>query len=247
MRRLLVFLCCSSALCLAQLPNSTPTAPTVLTQAQSAFSGGKSVTTVQMNGSASWHYGSDEQTGTVTLIASANGATSVTLGLSGGTRKESFAAWDQNPTCDWTDTDGKNHTNPTHNCLTPSTWFLPSISLQTTLPSTAVAGYVGQESTDAGVVHHVRQQRSIVNATPAAKLWMQKWSTSELMLSAQTLLPAVLKFSIHPDNDAKLDIPVEIHYSDYRLTSGVQLPFKIQKFINNNLVLEIDVDSATVN
>src|SRR5712675_3352127 len=173
MRSLAVLLCCClSAFAVAQVqsPLTTP----VVTQAQNAFSGDKPVTTVQLNGHASWHYGSDQQTGSATLMANANGATSVTLSLSGGSRKETFAAWDQNPVCDWTRTDGKTHASPTHNCLTPSTWFLPSISLQTTLPPTAMAGYVGQESGDSGVVHHVRQQRAINNATPAAKLWMQK-------------------------------------------------------------------------
>ncbi len=64
----------------------------------------------------------------------------------------------------------------------------------------------------------------------------------DFFLDSTTLLPAAITFNIHPDNNALLDLPVEIRFSDYRVVSpsGVvaglqtgavsspQIPFHIQ-------------------
>src|SRR6266699_1727145 len=42
-------------------------------------------------------------------------------------------------------------------------------------------------------------------------------------------------------------IPVEIHFSDYRSVNGVQVPFHVEKFLNNSLVLDFQAQSAAIN
>jgi len=69
----------------------------------------------------------------------------------------------------------------------------------------------------------------------------------DLFLDSLTLLPAALAFNIHPDNDMGLDIRVEIRFSEYRAVSGVQVPFHIQKYLNNGLALDLQVQIATLN
>lgn len=63
----------------------------------------------------------------------------------------------------------------------------------------------------------------------------------------EPFLPAAITYNIHPDNNALLDIPVEIDFSDYRLVSGVQIPFHIQKCLNNSLLLDFQVQNAAIN
>jgi hypothetical protein len=66
-------------------------------------------------------------------------------------------------------------------------------------------------------------------------------------LDSATLFPAAIKFNAHPDNNALLDIPIELDYSNYQSLSGVQLPLHIQKLFNNNLFLDLQFTSATLN
>ena len=69
----------------------------------------------------------------------------------------------------------------------------------------------------------------------------------EIFLDATTLLPAAIAYNIHPDNNALLDIPVELRFSDFRSTNGTQIPFHIQKFINNSLALDLQFQSVALN
>jgi len=45
---------------------------------------------------------------------------------------------------------------------------------------------------------------------------VQRLSQTDLYLDSTTLLPAAMTFNIHPDDNALLDIPIEIHFSEYR-------------------------------
>ena len=72
-------------------------------------------------------------------------------------------------------------------------------------------------------------------------------STADLGLDPASSLPAVLAYSIRPDNGAPIPIAIEIHYSNYQAVNGVQIPFTIQRYVNGSLQLEISVSSAQVN
>jgi hypothetical protein len=72
-------------------------------------------------------------------------------------------------------------------------------------------------------------------------------SQVDIFLDASTLLPAAIAFSLHPDDNALLDIPLEIRFSDYRPVSGAQVPFRIQKYLNNSLILDLQLQSTAFN
>jgi hypothetical protein len=76
---------------------------------------------------------------------------------------------------------------------------------------------------------------------------IEKLSEFTLLIDKKTGLPAKLQFSAHPEDDANVDIPVEVVYSDYREVDGVIVPFRIEKYMNGNLLLELTVNSAVVN
>jgi len=69
----------------------------------------------------------------------------------------------------------------------------------------------------------------------------------DLYLDPTTSLPVSYVFNSHPDNNAGLDIPTEIRYSDYKNVGGVQIPFHVQKFINNTLTLDLQFQNASLN
>ena len=43
------------------------------------------------------------------------------------------------------------------------------------------------------------------------------------------------------------DIPIEVDFSDYRAAQGTQVPYRVQRLINNSLFFDVTVDSVTVN
>jgi len=61
------------------------------------------------------------------------------------------------------------------------------------------------------------------------------------------MLPVAVDFDIHPDNDAMVDIPIEIRFSAYTAMNGTQIPFRIQRYVNNALALDIQIVTATLN
>jgi hypothetical protein len=212
-----------------------------------AFSSSGFVSSVQMNGSASWHYGSDEQSGSVTLQANANGKSRVELRLNRGTRVETQNAFtDADRTCTWSGFDGVAHSTAAHNCWLSAIWFLPQITMQ---PGAAAPDVVAssQASADGKILrlHHERHPAS-ARGGQTAKLLAQV-SAVDLEVDAATGLAQSLLFNAHPDNDAGTDIPTEIQFSDYRAVQGVTIPFHIQKFVNHALVLDLQISDVTVN
>jgi hypothetical protein len=70
---------------------------------------------------------------------------------------------------------------------------------------------------------------------------------TDFFLDSTTFLPATVDFNIHPDNDMLFDIPVEIQFTNYTVVSGSKIPFHVQKFVNNTLTLDLQIQSATLN
>jgi hypothetical protein len=72
-------------------------------------------------------------------------------------------------------------------------------------------------------------------------------SPLDLVLAPDTHLPLYALFTAHPDNPwAHADIPVKIAYSNYQSISGVMIPFRIQRYLNGSLVLDLTITSASV-
>ena len=136
------------------------------------------------------------------------------------------------------------------NCLQPAVWFLPALSLQPALASSAMnavdlgTGAVGSSSNS---YRHVQSKLSPSNLpTKMAKSLTQR-STTDLGMDPKSLLPAVLTYSVHPDNGANVQIAIEVRYSDYRAINGVMIPFHIERLVNGTLQLDILVSSVQVN
>jgi hypothetical protein len=85
-------------------------ANSAMSQLSAAFSGGKAVQRVQLSGNATWYAGSLEDSGTVTLTASADGSSLMQLILSAsGQRSETQSGSGLNATCQWAGDDGIAH------------------------------------------------------------------------------------------------------------------------------------------
>jgi hypothetical protein len=227
-----------------------PQAIAALTKAFVAMNGSASFLDATLIGKARRIAGSDDETGAATIKVTSAGDSRMDLSLPSGPRGEiQLTATDPlNPAGSWSGRDSSRHAVASHNLYTDSSWFFPAFVVGRMLASQDfVVSHVGQESRNGQSLIHVATSRRFPDPSPRVAALLQHLSRMEVYLDSATLLPVALAFNTHPDNDAGRDIPVEIRFSDYRLESGIRVPFHVQKFVNNGLVLDLQFESAAFN
>ena len=233
--------------CFAQTPTPAPAPTTLLQQSLTALVGATALSDITLSGTARRIVGSDDETGTATLKAVSNGSARLDLSLASGTRSET-ANFYASPAGSWSGPDGVSHSIAFHNLLTEAAWFSPGLAISRRLsPTGFVAAYVAHETLNGQAVEHVSVSQTFPFSDPPGGPSFAHLSTVDFYLASTTLLPAAISFNVHPDNNALLDLPVQILFSDYRSVSGVQVPFHIQKFLNYSLVLDLQFSSAAIN
>ncbi len=248
---------------------SDPQAVALVQRALGALVGVASVSDVTLTGTARRIAGSDDETGTATLRATALGDSRVDFTFPSGSRSEirnhaatpppgslppgvpEAAANVAQLVGVWSGPDGAPHPIATHNLIADSSWSPPAFTLGKIVSSqNSVVSYVGQETRDDQQVLHVsvsQQLPQISNAPTWIATLGRHLSQMDLYLDSTTLQLVAVAFDAHPDGDALVDIPTEIRFSDYRSVSGVQFPFRVQKYLNNGLVFDLQFDTATLN
>jgi hypothetical protein len=229
----------------------TLTSPGVATLQQSltSMAGSTSVSDVTLNGTANRIAGSGNDTGAITLEALATGQSSLKFDSSAGTSTEVRSISSAGlGTGSWSGPDGVSHPMAAHNVMTDSSWFFPALTIAKLLGSQATSvSLVAEETKDGVSVTHLTTSQQLANVPADSVSLMQHLSQMDLYLDGTTLLPVALSFSVHPDNNMLLDIPVEIRFSDYRAVNGVQVAHHIQKYVDNSLFLDIQIQTATLN
>ena len=252
-RQLAAFLSCillASSSLSARQSSTSQQGPALLQRAQAAMTRGAAVSEVTLTGTARRIAGSDDESGTATLKALATGESRIDLNFPSGPRAEVRADSADGPAGKWTAPDGTSHAIAQHNLHAGNSWFFLPFTLASVLSaSDSVVSGIGHETFDGTAVEHISISRQFTSLSADAHTTalFQHLSQMELYLDSTTLLPVALTFNTHPDNNALLDIPVIIRYSDYKTVNGTQIPFHIQKFINNSLVLDLQFQSATFN
>lgn len=225
---------------------STPQALTTLHSAFRALMGNTTVNDVTLAGTAEWIAGSDDETGTV-VYKTTSGASRLDLSLSAGTRSEIRSIASGVPSGTWIGPDGVSHAMANHNVMTDAGWF-PAFTLGSLISSSnSVLTYVGQETRNGASVIHISASQQFPNLSGDTASLMQHLTQIDLYLDPTTFLPDSYVFASHADNNALLDIPTEIRYSNYRTVGGAQIPFHVQRYINNTLTLELRFQSASLN
>jgi hypothetical protein len=242
-------------LCLIALPckagqstqPSAPQATALLQQTLTALTGGHTLTDVTLSGTAERIAGSDDETGTVTVKALAAGAARIELNLSSGLRSETMNI-SASPAGSWSGPDATTHRIADHNLLLlDPAWFFPLFPISRGLATGYTATYIGQETRNGKAVQHIAIAQTSGVQLPSGTPSVAHLSQMDFFLDVTTLLPVAATFNIHLDNDAGRDIPIEVQFSDYRNVSGAQIPFHLQKFLNNGLILDLQFSSAATN
>ena len=230
-----------------QTPVSDAEAIKLLRQALVALNPGTPTTDVTLSGSVRHIAGSNDETGSAVLKAVGD-TSSIVLNLASGVHSEVRSVANGEPSGSWSGSDGVNHPVPFHNVLSEPVWFYPGFGISRGLsPSGYLVTYVGAESNDGQKVHHISVTKIQNELAPGEQAFFQHLSQIDFFLDTTTFLPAAISFNTHPDYNALLDIPVEVRFSDYRSVGGALIPFHVEKFINNVLSLDLQLQSATLN
>ena len=243
---LLIFFCSSSYLSARQSVGNQQAIP-MLQSAYAALMGHSNVSDVTLTGTVRRIVGSDDETGTATLKALASGAGRVDLSLPSGQRIEVENMAAPTPAGAWAGPDGISHAMPYHNLLAEPAWFFPAFAIAHRLSTGYVATYVGQETREGHTLHHISvSQLSSLRAPPGLASF-EHLTQVEFFLDSTTFLPTAITFNLHPDGNMGIDIPVEIRFSSYQAVSGAQVPFHVEKFLNNSLILDFQAQTVTAN
>jgi hypothetical protein len=237
---------CSAGIPQTPTMTSSPQAASLLTQSAKALIGVTAVNDVTLTGTVEWIAGSDDETGTAVFKAVGD-AHRLDLTFRNGTRSEIVSPANGVPAGNWVGLDGASHAMANHNLMVDEGWF-PAFTLgNLTSSSNTVFTYVGQETRNGASVIHISASQQFPNLSGDSLSLMQHLTQVDLYLDPATSLPVSYVFSSHPDDNALLDIPTEIRYSDYQSTGGVQIPLHIQKFINNTLAIDLQFQNASLN
>ena len=246
--------CCRPLRCRsAAAQQSTPPGPrdaqavSLLQRSFAALTGATTKNDVTLTGSANFIAGSDEESGSATLKATAIGQGRIDLSLSGGQRSEVVDISQTPPVGNWCGTDGIWHSMAAHNLFSDPTWFFPTFLINRALSGANYAiSPMDAETQDGIAVEHVRIYQQPALATDVATL-LQNLSQIDIYLNASTLLPVSISFNTHADNNAFVNIPIQIEFSNYQVVQGVSAPYHIQKYIQNGLALDLTITSVQLN
>jgi len=229
-----------------QTASTDPQAAAAVQKALAALSSATTLTDATLSGTARRIAGSDDETGTAILKITAAGSCRLDLTLPSGARSEVRTASSSGPAGKWSGPDGAAHSTAYHNLSTDAGWF-PAFTLTGLSASNGLVKFIGQETRNGvAVLHLSAAQRSTLSDANAAS-FVQHLSQTEVFLDASSYLPVAVTFNTHPDSNALLDIPVEMRFSDYRAVNGAQIPFHVQKFLNNSLILDLQFQNVSVN
>jgi hypothetical protein len=221
---------------------SSPQAATVLAQSAKALTGSSAVNDVTLTGTISMH----DETGTATYKG-LSGAYRLDLSFRNGTRSEVVSPVNGLPAGNWIGLDGVSHPMANHNLMSDAGWF-PIFTLGGLISSSNIAlTYVGQETRNGASVIHISAFQQFSNLSGDSSSLMQHLTQVDVYLDSTTRLPVSYLFNSHPDNNALLDIPTEICYSNYQSVNGAQIPLHIQKYMNNMLLVDLQFQNATLN
>jgi hypothetical protein len=231
----------------SRISTASVSATTILQQALIALVGNTPLTDITLSGTAHRIAGSEDETGTLSYRALSTGAARFDFSYPSGPWEEVHAAISAGPLGTWSGPDGVSHPIALHNLANRSDIFPAFTLAPLTSSANLVVTLVGLETKNGQSVYHVSVSQQFPKMKPKSAALAAHLTQTDLFLDVSTLLPVALDFNTHPDDNSSLDIPIELLFSDYHSISGVQVPFHVEKFLNNGLVLDLEFQSASIN
>ena len=242
-RAILVVLFISSLAFSQNPPPSDPQALSYAAKSIAAMTGGISISDVTLTGSVTWN-GID--TGTATLMALGTGESRMDLALGSGTRTEIRDAQTGAARGKWINPDNSSGKIAFQNCQTDAAWFFPVLG-SLAAGQDVVLSYVGPETFNGQQVQHLQSYVYAGSGPGAIQPTPEQLSTMDFYLDAVTLLPSVVVFNAHPDDDSSSNLVTEVDFSSYQQQNGLTIPIHVQRYFQGALTVDLSVTSAVFN
>lgn len=221
-----------------------PQALTLAKLSVQALTSSQSLTDATLQGTANFTTGSAEESGSFLLELKGNQESKLVLNLTGGIRQEIR----QLQAGAWVGPDGQKHASALHNSWTDASTLLPVFSLAAALSNSQIATiYLGQTTINGVTADHLQLSKVASGQDPRMATQIQQLSTMDIYLNPASHLPLVIAFNTHPDDNLRRGFPVEIQFSSYQQFGGIQVPTRIQKFLQGTLTLDLAVKSIATN
>jgi hypothetical protein len=237
------------SLCLGLSPIAIAQQPTTaigFLQTALANLGASSIQSTSLSGTSQLTPDETDATGTFTAQCGVNGYSQLQFQISSNNVTENRQNSNGSPTGTWIDDQGQTHQMAGHNVLTPAAWFCPHIALASIIQNQNLTlQLIGKESRNGASVVHVAVAFTVPDSSQSSQL-IAHITQTDIYLDSVTLRPVAFVFNTHPDNNALLDMPVEIDFGNYTESSGVWIPYSIQKSVNSTPALSLQVQSATL-
>jgi hypothetical protein len=248
MKKAVIFLftsCCGLAVQLSWAQQTSADVVTILRASLAAQTGQKVIQDVTLTGNAESIAGSDDERVPFAFKGTLSGSTRTDINLSSGTLSELRTVDSAGPAGTWSRGDGQQHSVAGHNLITDPAWCSPVLLLERLVSnSAALVSYIGTED---GLVHFRSVQPAPAGTPATSAPLVQHLGQMDLYLDPKTFLPVRLSFSTHADDNALLDIPVRVEFSNYQTVYGVTQPMRVQRYVNGSLALDLRIENVTVN
>jgi len=231
-------------------------------QSLTAQTGGAPIADVTLSGTVRFTNGSNAGSGAITLSATADGQSRVTMSLPSGQQTEVRNHSPMSHTGSWTGPDGASHDFSLLNLLGPHpAWFFPAFVMKNGFMSTQFfAGDLGPATWEGASVEHLaifRRPHPERFAPPTVNPFLKQITQHDIYLDPSTLLPVAMTFNVHldpnspghflvPEGAPSGDILEEVRFSDYRQVQGRPVAFHIQVYFNGALACDIQLTSASI-
>lgn len=227
-----------------QSTSPVPQASPFLRRMHAAMTGGARIKSSALTGSITLYGAAADASGTFSFTADKNGGSrfDVSGGLSefrsvsGGIPSGSGIGL------------GGVYTVDAQNPMTTSAWFFPALSVESMLVARDFAkSYVGRETKDGRVVNHLQIWHQANRGTPTAIATVKQATVEDVYVDELTHMPVLVTFNLHTNLRSLASIPVQIHFSDYRLVQNCPIAYHIQVYMLGAPFWDIRVSSASLN
>jgi hypothetical protein len=125
-------------------------------------------------------------------------------------------------------------------------WFFPGLTLLSGSIDTSALFWTPSSYEVDSLGDHLGFQFTSPNSNSTQKD-PRLLSPFDLVLAPDTHLPQYALFTVYSDNPSvTTGIPVSIAYSNYRSTSGVMVPYHIQRYVNGSLVIDVSISAVSI-
>jgi hypothetical protein len=222
-------------------PQSDPQAVSFASQSIAAMTGGNAIGDVTLTANVSWIPGPEPQAGTGVLLAKGTSESRIDIALSSSSKRTEIRNALSGPAGKWVNPDGTSGLYALHNCLTDAAWFFPALSSLTNIANSGfLFSYVGEETWNGLSTQHLRVSQDNPVGT-------QRLSAMDFYIDPTSFLVLGVAYKTHPDSNMNVDLLSEVHFADYQLVNGIEVPFHIQRLQNGTLMMDVNVTGASFN